>query len=200
MTTPAPANPAVAGIRLAAVLTAVGLTRQFIRQTLTAWQLTAHIDNAELIASELATNAVKETGLTHPSPKPEDIKAHHVIGVQLRAVNTSLYIEVWDRATGSPAIPEQTLDAEGGRGLFLVEALSQRWDTFRPGVGGKIVWAELPLTEPVNPLLLGDRLPRREPGSHRPIVAGAALEPVDLALLQRVLDGPRQLTDLSVTG
>jgi hypothetical protein len=52
----------VSSIRLAAVLTAVSLSREFVRQTLKHWQLEEQIDSAELIASELVTNAVKMSG------------------------------------------------------------------------------------------------------------------------------------------
>ncbi|MFC4033072.1 ATP-binding protein [Streptomyces polygonati] len=166
-TPPPPRTRVVSGIRLAAVLTAVGLSRSFIRHTLTNWQLGEQIDVAELVVSELVTNAVKSTGNTDQQRQREDISAHQLIGVQLRMMNTCLYVEVWDSADGSPVIPEQSPDSEGGRGLFLVESLCTRWDISRPAAGGKIVWAELPLTAPV---------------------ACNELEPVDIALMQQVLD------------
>ncbi|MEW2544871.1 ATP-binding protein [Streptomyces sp. NPDC047002] len=175
--TPTPGRFATSSICLAAVLTAVSLSREFVRQTLTTWQLADHIDSAELIVSELAANAVKETGLTDPAPQWEDVEAHHIIGVQLRVVDMRLYVEVWDRAEGSPVVPEQTPDAEGGRGLFLVDALSERWDVHRPTAGGKIVWARLPLAQTVDPPLLAD-----------------------LAFTQRVLEGLRRLPHLSMVG
>jgi anti-sigma regulatory factor (Ser/Thr protein kinase) len=185
---PTPRNLSVSSIRLAAVLMAVSLSREFIRQTLAAWQLTDQIDSAEMIVSELVTNAVKTAGITDPKPTWNMIKAHHIIGVQLRLVDASLYVEVWDRGSGAPVVPEQSLDAEGGRGLFLVEALSKQWDVYRPTVGGKVIWAELVLDEPVNPPLLKEALPLHDPGAHEP-VAGEELELVDMALMQRVLDG-----------
>jgi hypothetical protein len=80
-----------------------------------------------------------------------------------------------------------------------VEALSERWGIYRPAVGGKIVWSELTLTEPVKPPLLTEELPVRDPGSHGP-VAGSRLELVDIALVQRVLDGLRHLPDLRLAG
>jgi anti-sigma regulatory factor (Ser/Thr protein kinase) len=144
-------GPAISSIRLAAVLTAVSLSREFVRQTLRHWQLDGEIDSAELVVSELVTNAVKETGITDPSPQWEHVKAHHIVAVQLRLAGPSLYVEVWDRGNGSPAIPEQSLDAEGGRGLFLVESISKRWDIYRPATGGKVVWAELSWSEPGEP-------------------------------------------------
>jgi anti-sigma regulatory factor (Ser/Thr protein kinase) len=190
MNTPRRRPFCVSSLRLTAEPIAVGLSRAFIRQTLRGWQLTDHIEVAELVVSELVTNAVKSSGVTTPDPKMRSITAQHIIGVQLRLVGASLYVEVWDRGDGSPVLPQQSPDAEGGRGLFLVESVSRRWGVHRPAVGGKTVWAELSLTAPVNPPLQGEGLPRRDPGTHGP-VAGEELEQVDIALMQRVLDGLR---------
>lgn len=115
---------------------AVGLAREFIRRTLRHWQLTNVLDSAELVVSELATNAVKSTGADD---------GQHVVGVRLRLLDAGLYIEVWDGGEGTAVVPEQSLDAEGGRGLFLVESLCERWDTYRPESGGKVVWGRLPI-------------------------------------------------------
>jgi anti-sigma regulatory factor (Ser/Thr protein kinase) len=194
-----PTNLWVSNIRLVAVLTAVGLAREYVRQTLRLWQVVEEIDSAKLVVSELVTNAVRSIGITEASPEWERVTAQHVIGVQLRLVGGSLYVEVWDRGDGSPVVPEQTPDAEGGRGLFLVESVSKRWGIHRPAVGGKTVWAELSLTGPAGPLLLTDGLPRRDPGAHGP-TAGEELERVDRALVQRVVEGLRQLPDAALVG
>lgn len=135
MSAPGQSGRYVASLRLDAVYAAVGLARGFIRRTLAAWQLPEQIDGAELVGSELVTNAVKMSGQA----------GGRVVGLQLRVLGAGLYVEVWDRESGVPVIPAQSPDAEGGRGLFLVEALSTRWDVYRPAAGGKVVWSELPL-------------------------------------------------------
>ncbi|MBK3559784.1 ATP-binding protein [Streptomyces sp. MBT56] len=117
----------------------------FVRATLTRWKLAEYIDDAALIMSELVTNAIKASGITDPDPKPWQIKAEHVIGVQLRAVEASLYVEAWDRTPEPPVRKSPSVEAEGGRGLLLVEQLAKQWNVYRPNVGGKVVWAELPL-------------------------------------------------------
>jgi hypothetical protein len=89
-----------------------------------------------------------------------------------------------------PVVPEQHLDAEGGRGLFPVDALSKQWDIYRPRNGGKVVWCELALSESGDPLPFQGALPEREPGNHGP-TAHRELDLVDMALMQRVLDGLR---------
>ncbi|WP_433891179.1 ATP-binding protein [Streptomyces sp. CA-111067] len=139
----APTTLCVSRIQLSATPTAVGMSRAFVRQMLRTWQLADFTDSAELIVSELVTNAVRATGSAEPCPKWQSVTADHVIGVQLRLLHGSLFIEVWDRGDGRPAVPEQSDDAECGRGLFLVRAVSEKWGVHRPDTGGKVVWAKL---------------------------------------------------------
>ncbi|WP_243766182.1 ATP-binding protein [Streptomyces sp. GC420] len=156
-------------LRLTAVPSAVSVSRMFVGHTLKLWQLEDHTDTAALIMSELVTNAVKASGITDTDPKSWQITAEHVIGIRLRAIEASLYVEVWDRTDVAPVRKNPSLEAEGGRGLLLVEQLAKRWDVYRPHVGGKVVWAELPLGLPVElrpfehtPLLLPSGI--RAPG------------------------------------
>lgn len=138
-----------ASLRLTAVPTAVGMSRLFVRHTLTRWHFEELTDPATLIMSELVTNAVKASGVTETEPRLWQITAEHVIGIQLRALEASLYIEVWDRTEGTPVKKNPTLEATSGRGLLLVEEVAKRWNVYRPPVGGKVVWAELPLGVPL---------------------------------------------------
>jgi hypothetical protein len=60
----------------------------------------------------------------------------------LSADDERVLIEVWDAHERMPVCEQPDLDAEHGRGLLLVEALSEGWGTHRPaGHPGKIVWA-----------------------------------------------------------
>ncbi|MGW0832577.1 ATP-binding protein [Streptomyces prunicolor] len=160
-----------ASLRLTAVSTAVGHSRMFVRHTLDRWQLTEEAGNATLIMSELVTNAIKASGLTDPDPKPWQIKDEHVIGVQLQVVHGRLFTEVWDRTPETPVRQNPGFNATSGRGLLLVESVADKWGVYRPHVGGKVVWAELPVELPPDspafdlpnrPLLLpaGVRAPR----------------------------------------
>ncbi|MEU9276537.1 ATP-binding protein [Streptomyces sp. NPDC048341] len=153
-----------ASLRLTAVPTAVAVSRMFVRHTLTRWRFDGHVENATLIMSELVTNAVKAGGITEGHPKSWQITAQHVIGIQLRAVESSLYVEVWDRSDGNPVRKNPSLDATNGRGLLLVDALAKRRGIYYPQVGGKVVWAELPLSAPVvSPLSDQAHAPLRVP-------------------------------------
>jgi anti-sigma regulatory factor (Ser/Thr protein kinase) len=88
-----------------------------------------------LVLSEVVTNAIRY------APGPIDVTMTHSAGV--------LRIDVADNAHDlgprrPPATVEQLrVDAEGGRGLFLVEALSQRWGTTPIAGDGKLVWFEI---------------------------------------------------------
>jgi anti-sigma regulatory factor (Ser/Thr protein kinase) len=92
--------------------------------------------DAELVASELAANAVLHGGTGGSGCL--DVRVSHVHG--------RLRIEVSDDRSCLPHISVTGAMAEEGRGLLLVEALCRRWGVTRevgPGADvGKIVWAE----------------------------------------------------------
>lgn len=56
------------GLTLAAVPTAARFARLFVRQRLSLWGLSRLICDAELVLSELVTNAMNATGTTNPRP------------------------------------------------------------------------------------------------------------------------------------
>ncbi|WP_330266277.1 ATP-binding protein [Streptomyces griseorubiginosus] len=173
-------------LQLAAVPSAVSCSRMLVRLTLTRWKLADYVETAELVMSELVTNAVRATGLLDPEPQTWKIKEEHVIGVQLRAIGTSLVLDVWDRSSDQPVARSSDDDAEGGRGLLLVGATCKQWDFFRPHAGGKIVWAELELDRTAKPPPLST-MPVRIPGATKP-PRGPVHTMAEEALLQRFLD------------
>ncbi|WP_328750564.1 ATP-binding protein [Streptomyces sp. NBC_00285] len=172
-----------ASLRLTAVPTAVGHSRMFVRFTLNRWNLLDQEESATLIMSELVTNAIQASGITDPAPKPWQIKEEHVIGVQLQVVHGRLFAEVWDRTPETPVRQNPDFNATSGRGLLLVESIAEKWGVYRPHVGGKVVWAELPLgsTEP----------PPSDP-PHRPLLLPAGIRapwgPFELQARQALLD------------
>lgn len=136
-------------VRLNAIPQAVAATRLFVRHTLTLWDLEEHVETVALIMSELATNAVLAS-ITDAQAGTEETTDEVVIGAQIRAIEASLFVEVYDRTSAAPVRRNPDQDAEGGRGLLLVDVLAKQWNVYRPSVGGKIVWAELPLGFPWN--------------------------------------------------
>ncbi|GAA2784097.1 SpoIIE family protein phosphatase [Streptomyces rameus] len=104
--------------------------RRFTRRTLRAWDVPQHtVDAALLVVSELVTNALVHTG----GPVRLDMS---LVGRRLR-------LAVADSCPRSPVQPTSIgWEATGGRGILLVEAVSEAWGTV-PVSGGKQVWADL---------------------------------------------------------
>jgi anti-sigma regulatory factor (Ser/Thr protein kinase) len=128
--------PLRSSLELGALPTAVPCARLHARHLLWEWGLNGLSADAELLVSELATNAVKATAGQQQA----------AIRLQLSSDNTCVRVEVWD-ADRRPPVPKHDtpdLQEEGGRGLFLVAALSSRWDWYRTREPpGKVVWCEL---------------------------------------------------------
>jgi anti-sigma regulatory factor (Ser/Thr protein kinase) len=113
---------------------AVPCARLHAKNILREWDL-AHVANdAELIVSELMTNALTAAG---PLPNIEPVVLH------LQASDEYLVIQVWDALPTAPAPRPHAIDSETGRGLEIVSLLSDRWGFYRPAEGGKLVWAAL---------------------------------------------------------
>jgi anti-sigma regulatory factor (Ser/Thr protein kinase) len=135
-------------LELGALPTAVPCARLHARQMLWEWGLDGMAETAELLVSELVTNAVKATA-GHDQLLP--------VRLHLSSDKERLLIEVWDADPRPPVLTGLGDDGtpapgnEGGRGLFLVAALSQRWNWYAPRWGGKVVWSELQAESPLNP-------------------------------------------------
>lgn len=130
----------------AALPTAVGAARREVVQTLKDWGLLGLIDTAELLVSELVTNAVKATGIMSARPRYTELEHLQRVVMQLRVERDGLFVLVWDSDPQPPVRRHVSTDDESGRGLQLVDAMSQRWGYYQPSAGGKVVWFELSLT------------------------------------------------------
>jgi hypothetical protein len=127
---------------IAALPTAACRARAYTRWALRSWQLEAMVETAELLVSELVTNAVKATvGVTCPIPRGRD-ETEPSIHLCLSTFAEKLLIEVWDRCDDPPHRRTASDDDENGRGLALVQALSKAWGYETLHSGGKIVWCE----------------------------------------------------------
>ncbi|MCG8971770.1 ATP-binding protein [Streptomyces sp. CL12-4] len=105
--------------------------RRLTRASLTYFRRPDLVETAELLLTELATNALRHA-------RGRDI------GVRIFLQDDHLVIEVND---GSPAAPVPRCagpDDESGRGLFLVVALADTWGV---SPDGTTTWCTLPLTE-----------------------------------------------------
>ncbi|XHM65805.1 SpoIIE family protein phosphatase [Streptomyces nigra] len=108
---------------------AVARVRAAVTRTLEEWGLGELTFATELILSELVTNAIRYGG--------EPIRVR-----MLR--DRSLICEVFDSSSTSPHLRYAAMTDEGGRGLFLVAQLAERWGT-RYLPAGKVIWAAQPL-------------------------------------------------------
>ncbi|MFJ9559354.1 SpoIIE family protein phosphatase [Streptomyces fuscichromogenes] len=107
----------------------VSRSRAAVTAQLTAWGLDELAFATELVASELVTNAIR-----------------HAVGpLRLRLLrDRALICEVSDGSSTLPRLRRARSEDEGGRGLFLVAQLTERWGT-RYTSEGKTIWTELPL-------------------------------------------------------
>jgi anti-sigma regulatory factor (Ser/Thr protein kinase) len=127
-------------IMIALVLTSdprqVGITRCLIRAALEYRGLGHYASEAEIITSELVTNAIQHAS----SPDPTTDK----IGVTLIRVwdEEAISIIVTDSSSLPPVKRETTTANDRGRGLQIVEALSAHWG-WHPEQRGKAVYAIL---------------------------------------------------------
>ncbi len=104
----------------------VGEVRAFAGRRLADWGLDEAAFAAELILSELVTNAIR----------------HGAGPIRVRLLyDRTLICEVSDTSNTAPHLRRAATTDEGGRGLFLVAQLSQSWGV-RYLPEGKVIWAE----------------------------------------------------------
>jgi anti-sigma regulatory factor (Ser/Thr protein kinase)/anti-anti-sigma regulatory factor len=126
-------------LRLAPTPTAAAVARAHVRELLNYWQLalpdTTVVERAVLVTNELVTNAV--------------VHAHTELRLRLELRGDWLHIAVRDnnpRLLRLVTVPDP--EAEGGRGLWLIEQLARAWGVQPQSDGGKVVWCALKLDSP----------------------------------------------------
>jgi len=105
-----------------------GRARVIVRAGLRYWGWPALIESADVLVTELVTNAL-EHGIGD-------------VGLRVYLTDTHLVIEVRDGSHEIPVVREAALDDEDGRGLFLVRAISDAWGVSSDGM---TTWCSLPL-------------------------------------------------------
>lgn len=104
--------------------------RELVRTALAAWGLDGLADAATVLVSELVGNAVEHT------------MCHHIRVTITRTSASAVRIAVVDKSHVLPVRRDPDDSTVHGRGLILVEALTDRWGT-DPLPWGKRVWIEL---------------------------------------------------------
>jgi hypothetical protein len=131
-------SPRTAALNLSGSREGFALARDFTHRTLDCWSLGHCSDDAVTVITELAANAV-----LHALPRTSADESRVRLRLTLR--RSHLVCAVTDPSDSLPVYPhpEDTL-LEHGRGLHIVEALSEHWGWTRRCPVGKTVWAMLP--------------------------------------------------------
>jgi anti-sigma regulatory factor (Ser/Thr protein kinase) len=168
--------PLRSSLELGALSTAVPCACLHVKHVLWEWGLTSLAESAELLVSELVSNAVNATG-----------QPGQTVALSLAGNATRVLIEVRD---SDPRPPQSKATNDDGASdptdrVLLVAALSTRWNWYlTEDPPGKVVWCELVLGHsgpPTQPPALPRRVPRARPKPQAEIVT-------DLDILRRLRD------------
>jgi len=122
-------------LELGALVSAVPCARLHARQVLWEWGIGNLGDSAELLVTELITNAVRASG---------EAGQDSAVRLWLLSDSAQILILVWDASPRPPVLTDASDEAEHGRGLMLVDAVSEQWGWYsREDGDGKFVWAIL---------------------------------------------------------
>ncbi len=179
MTTMAPTRPARrhgCRVRLATGPAAAAEARRRVRSAIQSWQVPVDADTAILLTSELVTNAVRH-------------EAGQAVMLVVTCARGQLRVDVHDTSPSWPAVADVPADAETGRGLLLVETLSDEWGFYHTPAGKAVYFmlafqADQP-ERPEQAPAAGGRGPQRvnargrwtmtPPSAHRPCRADLAV-------------------------
>ncbi len=142
-----PEVPLVSRLELASKSSSLTWARRHTRDVLKAWSIDGEvIEVAELLVSELATNAVKYSISGQPPPPYVTQERVSTFVLLLRFDGGRLFVEVYDEDRTPPQLRAVDEESESGRGLLLVERLTTRWGyTYPTPYSGKVVWCEVSL-------------------------------------------------------
>jgi anti-sigma regulatory factor (Ser/Thr protein kinase) len=136
-------GPLTSYLKLAATPDAVSYARQHAKQEILEWNLPELADTAELLVSELVTNAVKATRDLEPQDQGSSpYRERPSIVLWLTSEQGAVIIRVWDNSSQMPVRRDAGLYAEGGRGVALVAAIANDWGAYRKLLG-KVTWCML---------------------------------------------------------
>jgi len=120
-------------LELGAFVSAVPCARLHARQVLREWGIGNLGDSTGLLVGELITNAVRAS---------REAGRDSAVRLWLLSDSAQILILVWDASPRPPVLTDAGDEAEHGRGLMLVDAVSEQWgwSPCEEG-GGKFVWA-----------------------------------------------------------
>ncbi len=135
-----PSEPPSRRVRLTAGPAAVPEARRQVRAAIRSWGVSVDPEDAVLLTSELVTNAIRR-------------EPGQAVVLVITLSCDQLRVDVHDTSRSLPRVADVPADAETGRGLLLVAALSASWGCY-PTPTGKAVYFTLAF--------------QAQPGSHGP--------------------------------
>jgi anti-sigma regulatory factor (Ser/Thr protein kinase) len=125
----------IACVQLPPSVESVPAARSCTAAALGAWGLPESVlDDVALLLTELTANAVRH--------------GRGVVSVELDLDGDRLTVRVCDGAEAAPLLKHASVEDEGGRGLWLVEAIADSWGWDAATPGGKVVWFEVVAATP----------------------------------------------------
>jgi anti-sigma regulatory factor (Ser/Thr protein kinase) len=148
MPRPSGARSASAALRVECSREGFARARSFTRDTLHVWSLDHRCDDTTLVITELAANAATHaapgTAGTTGAPGAPEIRLGFLLDP------TYLLVTVSDPDDHPPVYtPTGSALEEHGRGLCIVDALSEEWGWTPCPPAGKTVWARLSTCPPI---------------------------------------------------
>jgi len=136
-------SPSAVGCPLSKGPQSARAARRLTRNTLREWGLSGLVEDAEAIVGEFVANAVTHaaavvTAVPAPRKQPTD-----VLGLRLLRRNGEVICAVLDASDKVPVLKAPASVEEAGRGLQMVDALSDVWGWSPVAGRGKAVWAVL---------------------------------------------------------
>ena len=126
----------------------VGTARDFCLSTMRRWGVTDRQDDVAVVVSELLTNALRHA-VPQAGPPPGSAdgpaggtgRGRWPVRIGLVQPGQFVLCAVADPSPRPPQPKEPDYLAESGRGLHVIDALSDRWGSTVPTEAGKVVWA-----------------------------------------------------------
>ncbi|MGC9540847.1 ATP-binding protein [Streptomyces sp. UG1] len=138
--------PRSAVLPLAGAERGCGQARDFVRRTLESWELGHCGPDALMVVTELLANAVLHA-VPHPAARRAPAEAEIWLRLSIRRP-AHLVCAVTDPSDHPPVYPHAGDPfEEHGRGLRIIDALSEHWGWTRRHPTGKTVWAMLPTAD-----------------------------------------------------
>jgi anti-sigma regulatory factor (Ser/Thr protein kinase) len=145
----APVRQLISSLEFAALPSAVPCARLHARAVTCEWGYADIARTVEIVVSELVTNAIVASNSPDLGPRYERRPGMPAVCLRLSSDHQRVLVEVWDDVPIAPTRRQVVIpDDESGRGLMLVDALSERWGCYAAeGQHGKVVWAQIRIEE-----------------------------------------------------